>query len=92
MLRHVCLCKANVIGLTFTCSTHTCFLYMTNKSILLKGALYMFIFLYMHVLYLNIKYVFMEYKKDEHKFIQKKNSIYRHWPDRFHMFLSLVIT
>lgn len=52
----------------------------------------MFIFLYVHVLYLNIKYVFMEYKKDEHKFIQKKNSIYRHWPDRFHMFLSLVIT
>lgn len=34
----------------------------------------------------------MEYKKDKQKFIQKKNSIYRHWPDRFHMFLSLLIT
>lgn len=49
---------------------------MTNKCILFKGAHF---YIFVHVLYLNIRYIFMEYKKDEHKFIQKKNSIYRHW-------------
>lgn len=80
---------AYIKQMSLDCSTPTCFLYMTNKCILFKGAHF---YIFVHVLYLNIRYIFMEYKKDEHKFIQKKNSIYRHWPDRFHMFLSLVIT
>lgn len=80
---------AYIKQMSLDCSTPTCFLYMTNKCILFKGAHF---YIFVHVLYLNIRYIFMEYKKDEHKFIQKKNSIYRHWPDRFHMFLSLLIT
>lgn len=48
------------------CLIFICFLYMINKCILFKGV---YIYIFVYVLYLNIRYMFMEYKKDEYKFI-----------------------
>lgn len=48
--------------MSLDCSTPTCFLYMTNKFILFKGAHF---YIFVHVLYLNTRYIFVEYKKDD---------------------------